>query len=137
MKGGVTPSLAEGAAGIEPTGNAKRGTATKSEALASQAKGKTKHKVDVPLQGKKDDGKHCNRVRCCEGARECSRHCHKRVSKTPKCKCGMMLKSSPNKGEDEPSWPPQRHRTRTLGGSNPFGLQREVSEGGGVRIEKV
>jgi hypothetical protein len=137
MKGGVAPSLAEGAAGVEPTGDAKRGTAAKSEALASQAKGKAKRKVDVPLQGKKDDGKHCNRVRCCKGARECSRHCHKRVSKTLKYERGTMLKSSPNEGEDKPSWPLQGHCARTLGGSNPFGLQREVSEGGGVQIEKV
>jgi len=61
MRGGVAPALGKETASIKPAGKAERATAAKSEALAPWAKGKAKCKVDAPLEGSPNKGKHYSR----------------------------------------------------------------------------
>ena len=48
---GAAPALAKGTAGIEPTGEAERATAAKSEALAPRTQGEARWGVETQREG--------------------------------------------------------------------------------------
>ena len=90
-EGSVGPALAEGTSSVEPASARMGAAAAKSEALVPWAKGEAKRKVDTPLQGSPNEGKHhsgCEALR--QGkqeldappqkVRENPSCCHQRVS---------------------------------------------------------